>query len=132
MDQNIGKSSRGPPAPHFVDPQTGERFYNTREAAQIVQGISEPTMARWLIRGFTRYGLKLTVRREPVEHHPRGFRHDAKTHRTERLLLSEGQALRIRSDLEAVGKVQPGQFTEQELDALRGIVYRRQAHSLVS
>jgi hypothetical protein len=131
MEQSIGKSSRGPPAPHFVDPQTGERFYNAREAAQIVQGVSVPTMAQWFTRGFTRYGFRLTVRREPIEHHPRHFRYDAETHRTHRYLISEAQVVQMRCDLQAVGRHKPGQFTAAELDVVRGIVYRRRAHSLV-
>lgn len=110
----------------YIDEQTGQRFYNVQQAAEIVQGVSKGTMWKWAKKGVTGFGFKLDIQREPLIHEPRGFRQNAKTHRETRMLIPEEKVLALREIFQAVGRDRPARFTDCERDALRAAIRRRQ------
>jgi len=104
----------------YIDEQTGQRFYNVEQATQIVQGVSQGTMWNWAKKGVTSFGLELDVREEPLIHDPRGYRHNARTHKETRMLIPEQKVLALREILQSVGRDRPSHaVTDCERDALR-------------
>src|ERR1017187_3360549 len=91
----------------YIDEQTGQRFYNVRQAAQIVEGVTQKTLWNWAKTGVTSFGFELRVEQEPMKHVPRAFRHDAKTHRQTRMLIPEESVLALREIFRAVGRDRP-------------------------
>jgi len=77
-------ASRSPPDPYILD---GQRYYNVRQAAHIVEGVSKATLWLWAAHGVTSFGYDLGVKRAPMIHEPRGYRHNAKSHRESRMLI---------------------------------------------
>ena len=113
------------PLPPYIDEQTGQRFYNVRQAAQIVEGVSEATMWHWAKKGVTSFGLELAVEREPVIHHRKGTIKPPKTHRETRMLIPEAKVLAMREILQCVGRSRPNfAWTDCERDALRAATRR--------
>jgi hypothetical protein len=109
--------------PPYIDEQTGERFYNVRQAAQIVEGVTQKTLWNWAKRGVTSFGFDLDVQQEPMIHEPRGYRHDAKTHRDSRMLLPEAKVLALKEILHDAGRIRPGPWTRDELATLEAATY---------
>ncbi len=56
---SIAKLSRGPPKP--VCAIQVEPYYDIRGAVQIIESVSESTFRRWMINGWTSFGLSLDV-----------------------------------------------------------------------
>jgi len=110
----------------YID-EEGNRFYNTRQAAQIVKGVCQLTLWRWAKRGVTSFGFHLDVQQEPMIHDPRGYRHDAKTHRDFRMLIPEAKVLALKEILEAAGKKRPDQlgWSPADRDTLEAVANRR-------
>jgi hypothetical protein len=102
----------------FID-ENGTRYYNVRQAAQIVEGVSEATLWHWAAKGVTSFGFELDTERKPLRHDPRSYREDARTHRTTRMLLPENKVLALKEILHTVGRDQPGPWTPEEMDRLR-------------
>jgi hypothetical protein len=105
------------PAP-YIDGE-GNRFYNLRQAAQVAEGVTASTLLRWASKGITSFGFKLDIKREPLIHEPRGFRHEARTHKETRMLIPEVQVLAMKEIFQEVGRNRPGPWSPAEMDALR-------------
>lgn len=104
----------------YIDEQTGQRFYNVRQAAQIVEGVSAATMWLWAKKGVTSFGLELDVEQEPVIHHRPWGKTKAKQFRQSRMLIPEEKVLAMREILQSVGRDRPSlAWTDCERDALR-------------
>jgi hypothetical protein len=114
----------------YIDEQTGQRFYNVRQAAQIVEGVTQGTMWNWAKKGVTSFGFELRVEQEPMKHVPRAFRHDAKTHRETRMLIPEQKVLALKQILQEAGRTRPGPWTRGELATLEAVAYRHRASVL--
>jgi hypothetical protein len=113
--------SREPPEPYIID---GQRFYNVRQAAQIVGAICEATCWRWADKGVTSFGYHLDVKRLPVTHHRRSTQ-TPRTFLDSRMLIPEAQVLAMKQILEAAGKTQPGPWSRGELATLEAVARRR-------
>jgi hypothetical protein len=120
------------PAPYIDD--DGIRYYNLRQAARIVEGVCEKTLWNWAAQGVTSFGFELQVKRQPMIHDPKGYRHDAFTHRESRMLIPEERVITLKEILQAGGRTEPGVWTHEEMDRLEVIAqYRkRRAASLLS
>jgi hypothetical protein len=105
----------------------GKRYLNVRQAAQIVGGICDATMWLWAKAGVTSFGFELDVKRVPMIHHARSFRHDAKTHLETRMVISEADVLALKEIMQAAGKKEPGNpsLAERAELELRANNYRR-------
>ncbi len=110
------------PAPN-IDEQTGERFYSVEQAAQIVGAISAVTLGYWAKHGSTPFGFELDVKRQPTIHDPRGYRHEAKTHRQFRLLIPESRVLALKEILNAEPR-RPGPISRDDMEALEAAARR--------
>jgi len=114
----------------YIDEQTGKRFYNVRQAAQIVEGVSEKTLWNWAKKGVTSFGFELRVEQESMKHAPRSFRHDAKTHRETRMLIPEEKVFTLREICQAAGRSRPRPWSRGELATLEAVAYRHRASRL--
>jgi hypothetical protein len=108
----------------YIDEQTGERFYNVRQAAQIVKGVSAATVWRWADKGVTSFGFKLHVRDEPMVHHRRSTQ-TPRSVRQSRFLIAESDVIVMKELFEAIRKNHPGEWTEVERDNLECAFSRR-------
>jgi len=111
----------------YIDEQTGQRFYNVRQAAQIVEGVSEATLWHWAKKGVTSFGFELNVEQEPVVVHRRWGKTKAQHFRETRMLLPEATVFDLREILKEAGRTQPGPMTKGELATLEAATYRRRA-----
>jgi hypothetical protein len=104
----------------YIDEQTGKRFYNVRQAAQIVEGVCEATLHRWAKRGSTPFGFELEVQREPVTHHRRSTQ-APRSFRQYRMLIPEAKVLALQELLKEIltdHPVRPGPLSKQDLNEL--------------
>gem|GEM_PF-5802280 len=109
----------------YIDEQTGERFYNVQQAAQIVQGVSQGTMWNWAAKGVTSFGFELDVQREPITHHRTSKKPAPLTHRESRMLISEAKVFALKEILEAAGRKHPRPWSRGELATLEAVARRR-------
>lgn len=110
-----------PPAP-YIDEQTGQRFYNVRQAAQIVGAVSEVTLHRWAKHGSTPFGFDLDVQREPVTHHRRSTQ-TPRTFLESRMLIPEARVLALKEILNAEPR-RPGPISRDDMEALEAAARR--------
>ena len=103
------------PAPHIDD--DGNRYYNVRQAAQIIEGVCEVTLWRWASKGVTSFGFKLDVAQVPMTHPP-GHSRNAKNPRKSRMLLTESDVLDLREILREGRKTCSGPWSPAEIDRL--------------
>jgi hypothetical protein len=85
-----------PHEPIIIDDR---RYYNVHQAAQIVKNVCEKTLWNWAKQGTTPFRFDLDVRQEPMAHDPRGYRHEARTHRKSRMLIPEEKVLALKEIL---------------------------------
>jgi len=106
----------------------GNRLYNVRQAAKIIGGICEATLARWAERGVTSFGFKIDVKFEPLIHAPNGYRHEALAHREVRRLVPEEDVLALKDVLQEAGKPKrrSGGLSASELERLEEAAIRIQ------
>jgi len=57
----ISKTSRGPPRPECVIKD--EPHYTAAGASRIINAVSESTLRRWIVRGWSSFGLSLDIER---------------------------------------------------------------------
>jgi hypothetical protein len=96
-----------------------------RQAAQIVEGVTQKALWRWAKKGVTTFGFELDVQREPMKHVPRALRHNAKTHRETRMLIPENKVLALKEILRDAGITRPGPWTNADRAALETVSNRR-------
>lgn len=116
------------PKPCFIDAD-GKAFYNVEQAAKVIGRITKMTLARWTESGVTSFGFKLDVKLQPLLHGPKGYRHDAKTHREFRRLISEEQVLELKAILEEARKDREEVWSpalQDRLEATAASLRRRQ------
>jgi len=108
----------------YIDEQTGERFYNVRQAAQIVGSVCEATVSNWAAAGVTSFGYDLDVKHVPVTHHRRSTQ-TPRTFLESRMLIPEARVLALKEILEAAGRKQRGPWSRGELATLEALARRR-------
>jgi hypothetical protein len=104
-------ASRGPPVPYEIE---GERYYNARQAAQIIGTVSAMTLGRWIKHG-TPFGLEICSRTVPVTHHRRSTQ-TPRTFRQSRLLISAAKVDALR---ELLHDRRPGPISPKDLEWLK-------------
>lgn len=97
----------------YID-SDGKRYFNVDQSAEIVGAVCPGTMWLWAKAGVTSFGFELDVKRVPMIHAPNGFRHEARTHRASRMVISESNLLALREILHAAGKNEPGPSSPAE------------------
>lgn len=112
------------PKPYIED---GKPYYNVEQSAEIVGAVCQKTMWLWANAGVTSFGFELDVKRVPMIHAPNVFRHDARTHRETRMVISGADLLALKEILHAAGKNEPGpsSLAERAELELRAKNYRR-------
>lgn len=113
------------PKPYIDD--DGNRYYNVRQAAQIVGGVCEKTMWNWANEGETKFGFKLQVKREPMKHHRKHARREnPPIHPREyRMLILEADVLALKEILRAGGRIEPGPWSPADRDRLEVLTHYR-------
>ena len=101
----------------YIDEKTDERFYNVAHAAQIIGAVTGETLRAWALHGSTPFGFELDVRREAMIHEPKGFRHEARRHLQDRMLLPEQQVLALKEILRDFPR-RPGPVSSSDMAAL--------------
>ena len=122
MQQAPETATRGPPKPYIID---GRRFCNVQDGARIVRGINQKTLWRWAKKGVTSFGFELDVKRLPMIHHARAFRHNAKFHLESRMVISGEKLAALKEILEAAGRENRHVRTRDEMAMLEAINRRR-------
>jgi hypothetical protein len=114
------------PAPYTDD--DGNRFYNVRQAAQIVGDVCEATIWNWASKGVTPFGYELRVKRVAMTHHRRQKSDEAppKNPRTDRMLIAEADVLALREILQGAGSHRPGGRSIAEMDILEAAAVQYQ------
>src|SRR5271163_4577598 len=108
----------------YIDEADGKRYYTIQQATKIVSGVCMKTLWNWASEGVTSFGFRLDVKRVPLAHYPRAYRHDARTHRDSRMLIPEEQVLALKEIMQAAGKTQPGPWSPTEMAALEAATKR--------
>lgn len=108
----------------YIDEQTGERFYNVRQAAHIVGAVCEATLWHWAAKGITSFGFELAVQREPMTHHRRSTQ-TPRSFRQYRMLIPETTVFALKEILDAAGKKEPGPWSRGELATMEAVARRR-------
>jgi hypothetical protein len=81
-------------------------------------------MKSWFKEGATNFGFVLELRREPLIHAPRGFRHDANTHREFRTLIPE-LTIRVLQATFQMHKRAAGRLSVAQASAMLAFAERR-------
>jgi hypothetical protein len=110
-------------APYIDD--EGNRYYNVRQASRIVTEVSSHTLWNWAAIGVTSFGFELDVKRQPMIHHARVYRHEARIHRDSRMLIPEARVLILKEILRAGGKTELGQVSQAIKDRLEVLAHSR-------
>ena len=107
----------------YID-ESGRRFYTVAQASRIATEVSAKTLWNWAA-GVTGIGFKFDIKRRPMVHHARSFRHDARIHRESRMLIPEDQVLALKEILRAAGKTEPGPLSQADRDRLAVLAHYR-------
>jgi hypothetical protein len=107
----------------YID-ESGRRFYTLTQASRIITEVDPKTLWNW-VAGITGIGFKFDIKRRPMAHHARSFRHDARIHRESRILLGQESIFELKAILRVAGKTEPGPISKDVRDRLEVLAHYR-------
>jgi hypothetical protein len=112
----------------------GNEYFNVRQAARIVEGVTERTMWNWADAQKTSFGFPLTVRIEPVLHHrtPKTTEAPPKHPKQQRMVILAADVYRLKDILQDAGRTKPGLWCLEVMGRLEAAANRPRSTALTS
>lgn len=117
----------------YID-SDGNEFFNSFQAARIVEGVCDKTMWAWADARRTSFGFPLTVKNEIIRHHrtPKNTEAPPKNPRQVRMLILAADVFELRRILHEAGRSHPGPWSPSEMVRLEAAANRHRVGSVLS